>query len=251
MYYRLVDTSQGIPKTLKAEIVLPLGLNKLLQSIAAPPINRDVVDTSKGVPRQLAVELVPPGGVNKLVQETKCPEVVRVYLLSYLNVLAINQVPVPFLNIPQPLVRYVHNLADTSKGTPRQLAVELVPPSGTNQVIQGNKTPEIPRVYGLSYLNTVILSQLPVPFFILSQPFVRFVHNVMDTSKGMAKVLYGDASTPVQNRPGILVEAPRQIYGIQYGNLQILTPVVVTTPLSYSGMLAARHVRRRIHGIRR
>lgn len=87
---------------------------------------------------------------------------------------------------------------DTSRGTPKTLLAELRPPSGNNGLLQSVSTPAPVRsVVNTSQGTALVLTTLPSP--IVPGPHlapVRFWFQPANTSAGMAKVLYADATPP-------------------------------------------------------
>lgn len=281
----LAETSRGIPKVLQAEVTLPRGINKLLQGIAAPPYVRNVVDTTWDSFKPLLVELVTPAGTNKLVSETRLPDLPRILnypssgtFPGYLSVLvqppfrpilfptvdrpreiygesgsSLIDVPAntPFISINElPLIRYLFNVVDTSKGIAKTLQTETTLPIGKSDVVMAPS-----YIRNVTDTSKGFVFAPPSPF--IPGPHlvpVKFWFQPEDTTEGMAKTLTNDATPPLtrNNFSVSLVDSPRVIYNFIYNNFEVLTFVAPPATTSFtSGMLAARHVRRRIHGNRR
>lgn len=178
------DTSRGTPKTLLTEVTLPTGHALFLP---APDLRRSVVDTT---------------------QDTSAP------LLS---------VPRPF--IPAPFfhpVRFWFQPNDTSAGTPKGLLPESLPAGRAFFV----PVPDQNRTVIDTSCGTAVVAQVaPSPFVPAPQLApIRFWFQPADSSAGIPKVLFNDATSPNFN-----YQHTAPVWRIQVNDTSASSPVGLLT----------------------
>lgn len=229
-----LDTSQGTPKTLRPELVLPRGTNRLLQNVNTPDLIRTVVDTSHGMPKTLLPEITLPRGKNDfsginvqylwpVVDTSKSTAAnfipAAVVVNPFKNVWVITpdlkrtvtdtslDIPLPLLSItPRPVANYIYPLPqwkpyqpfDTTQDTPKTLIQDdsFAPSNMTESFpVIGYPRLGLDTTRGFTPQAVIPSPFVPAPHY----PPVRYGWLPADTTQDTPKTLFGDATFPVQN----------------------------------------------------